>query len=571
MSNTDNDTIQLELDGPALPAKHGPKAAPAITTAPAPALSPLDAGRASFLAATDPDDLYRRAQEQARLLQHLPTNHVTRAVLRVVYAQLKVWLTLAAAWREIWAPLARAVTEHPQYVRPFPAPAAAPAAPAAAPAPAAHGTLLDALQGAAGESAANAATQGAGSLAGGQLRTVGFTTAEGYVTALRNGVKAGTAASYRDTLRNQFGWTVAQVAALTVTILPEGDLPVGEGVTFVPAGPDVFDAQRQARAAAQAQLRATADAATVALAQQLVAKADSTTAWLSIGWRGVGNISRGELLAACGEAPMAKVTSTQLTRALDGLRGQYDAARIDVGLPAGVRVRWQIGRGSQHAAYVGAEYGRVLAIVDLHKDGTLHWEGDQAICAEVQARFKALVDEEVLRPGDVTAWLSALLCDRFGAIEDGHDYLVPPEHRDAARTLCRQISRIWGTAWKQGGLDADGKPEVGRLVDSVGGILGGILQGVTARVEQVEQLWAQTVAQANGKPVGARAAATALARIDGEIGKQGLAAFIDGYRILGEGPLAALRARVTALRVQIQRAVDAADGTAQRFAVLELD
>lgn len=84
-----------------------------------------------------------------------------------------------------------------------------------------------------------------GSLAEGTMRGVGFSTAEGYVTALANGVKAATAASYKQTLRQWM--TQEQIDALPVTIIPEGDLPVSQNPEIVThEGPNVFQARRLA-------------------------------------------------------------------------------------------------------------------------------------------------------------------------------------------------------------------------------------------------------------------------------------------------------------------------------------
>lgn len=437
------------------------------------------------------------------------------------------------------------------------------------------GTLLGALGAVASESATNATTQVSGSLADGTMRGVGFSTATGYVTALANGVKRATADHYLAILRNHYGYNTEQINALTVTIIAESALPVGAGIVHQPAGPDVFT-QRQAAAAAAAQeLRSTADATTLALAQRLVTDDTSLTAWWAIGWRGNGSITRAELLAACGDAPAPKVPSTQLGRVMDSLRGQnYDCARIESKLPAGVKVRWQIGRGKDHVASVGGEYGRVLAIVDLQDTSKLAFDGDQLICDEVNVEFERLIGEEILRPGDVTTWLQRVLRDRYGAICDGHDYLVAPKHREAARAFFTAVAKVWGSSWKRGGIGADGMPVLGRMEDNIANILGGILQGLIEEVEEQEHLWRQTVETADkrAEKVGARAAATALKRLDGEKTGDGLVARVNGFTILGEGPLAPLRARVAALRSLIDAAVLAAnDDLSVRAAMLELD
>jgi hypothetical protein len=87
-----------------------------------------------------------------------------------------------------------------------------------------------------------------GSLADGTMRGVGFSTAEGYVTALANGVKQATADHYLATLRSMGHST----EGLTITIIPEstvasGALAANGPLVVTHDGPDVFEARRLAR------------------------------------------------------------------------------------------------------------------------------------------------------------------------------------------------------------------------------------------------------------------------------------------------------------------------------------
>jgi len=546
----------LDMD-PMTPAL-APRMAPTPAPAPTPA-SPLDQGRALLAGADSLAALDTASHGVAALCERagIGKTHPTRAALRDWYRLA----TLAIVWRLMWAQFARGVESRPSLVtRPM--------------VPDASGTLLGALGAVADESVANAAITSAGSLAGGQLAGVGFTSAAGYETALRNGVKRATADSYLATLRDRYGYTPERVAALVVTIIPEAsDLPVGEGITHMPTGPDIFAQRRAEREAATAEIRRTADAAHAALGQRFTVSDASPTAWWAIGWRGAGHITRAELITACGEAPDPKVPSTQLGRTMDSLKGTHDCSRVESGLPAGVKVRWQIGRGRQHQAFVGAEYGRVLAIVDLDSAGALTWQGDAAICDEVRAEYTRLCGDEVLRAGDVTTWLSRLLTLRYRAVTDGHDYLVGPERRDAARAFFGQVARVWGAAWKRGGLDEHGAPVLGRLTDDLASILGGIYQGLSEAIEECEGLWATTVETAKGKPIGTRACMTALARLDGppDQPREGVSSRVDDVApILGAGPHGKLRARVAALRAKINQALDVASDGSARTAYLEL-
>jgi hypothetical protein len=439
------------------------------------------------------------------------------------------------------------------------------------------GSTMDALTSTLGSIASeaqdNASVASLGSMAGGQLRGVGFADAAGYVGALAHGVKQATADGYLSMLRGAYGYSDEQIAALTVTIIAETELPVDANPTIhMPTGPDIFTQRREAAA----QLRRTADGATVAFAQQFaVDGATDPTAWWEIGWEGHGSITRSELIAACGRAPEPKVNETQLGRTMDSLRGTHDCALVTP--MSGERRRWQIGRAAQHNATVGAEYGRVMAIVALLPTGELRYEGDTDICAEVRAKFIELTSAEVLRAGDVTAWLSHALRYQYGARKSAHNYLVPPERREAARELCTKVASVWARGtWVHGYLNAEtGEAEIGKYVTDVASILGAILVAASAEVATVEQAWSKTVddAKAKGNKVSARAAAGALARLDGDKPSDALLARVTSLAgVLGEGPLAPLRARVAALRTAMQRALDeAADTTSARAAMLELD
>jgi len=541
----------LEMDDAPAVAPKAPKAAPAITVAPKALVSPLVAGRALLDAAPDLAALTDAAHAVARVCvaAGIGETHPTRLALREAYHARR-------------AALAAAVL-------------AAPVTPPT-PAPATGGLDLGAVLGEiAAEGATNATSQASGSLADGTMRIVGFSSAAGYVTALANGTKEPTTSQYLATLRNTYGYTAEQIAALTVTTIHQAALPEGVGVVVDNRvnGVDIFARQRAEHIAAAKLVRDTADATTLALAQRLVV-ADSPDAWWEIGWRGVGSITRAALVAATGSvtlAPDPKISSTQLARTIDLLRGTHDAAQVAT-RPRGVKVRWQIGRGAQHAAYVGAEYGQVLAIVDLHSDNTLTFDGDVTIADEVRAEYSRLCGDEVLRPGDVTTWLQQVLRQSHGAVRSGERFLLAPQHKRAARELCAAVAAVWSVGnWTLGRLGDDGVPELGVTYQDVATVIGGIWQGLANEVTEAEERWSITDATATAKKPGVRACVNELERLDGTKPGEGLQARLGQLAIIGEGPLAPLRARVVALRACVKAALDEAnDPTAERFANLEL-
>jgi hypothetical protein len=104
-------------------------------------------------------------------------------------------------------------------------------------------------------------------------------------------------------------------------------------------------------------------------------------------------------------------------------------------------------------------------------------------------------------------------------------------------------------------------------------VIGGIWQGLNDEVIEAESRWAKTVADAKLGKVGLRAAQSELDRLDGvkADGTDGLRGRLNELKLIGEGPLAPLRARVTALRVAVKAAWDeASDPTSQRAMLLDM-
>jgi hypothetical protein len=254
--------IELDLDVAPAVAPVARTVAPVVTQAPPVAASPLVQGRALLTKAPTVEALLQAAHTATAVCVAAGITdkaHPTREALRALYFATVAWFCL----RRNLAALADAIAERPSLVRPTVAPVAAPVA-----APSGH-DLAGALGAISAEGASNAAGSGAGSMAGGQLAYAGFTSAAGYVTALANGVKAGTAESYRATLRSRFGYTPEQLAALQVTIIAESALPVGAGITHAPtSGVSVADMTREQARAHFAALNPAAKAQAAVKAQE---------------------------------------------------------------------------------------------------------------------------------------------------------------------------------------------------------------------------------------------------------------------------------------------------------------
>lgn len=314
----------------------------------------------------------------------------------------------------------------------------------------------------ASEGAAMASAPVLGSMAGGAWRGVGFSNAAGYVQALAQGVKAATAEEYKSTLRSSYGYTTAQIDALTVTIIPEiGVVTPGTGETFTPA-PGTVDyfhpTARAARAAQAAALKAgktETRAAVRALLNEgkLIAGAVAAGSMLQVSWVGGGQTTLGkvrEALAAIGrehDAPSAPSAVRHAGRAADALKSTtWDTMRLPSGdLPDGIKARWLVGRKlSASTVKAGDSYGKAALVVSLTAGDALTFDGDQTLAASVLNSYNAATAHETLKSEDLTAWMGQTLKYRHYAVKRGPVWYVPGGQADAARALSETIAKLWG-------------------------------------------------------------------------------------------------------------------------------
>jgi hypothetical protein len=389
------------------------------------------------------------------------------------------------------------------------------------------------------------------------------------------------AATTLDQLRGVAAWLApyhpAMDAPLRVALRPEYQRRQDALRSTAPAGEQVaaVGAIRapQVTTEAVAAVRGGADTVTAALAQRIVGATDTADAWWEIGWSGSGSIARGDLMRALGEGPDPKAASTQLARAVDTLRGRWDASQVTAGLPPGVIRRWQIGRGAAHTARLGGEYGVVLAVIDLTRRGNLACEGQGDIVDAVRHEYHARLDAEVLQAGDVTAWLGAVLRERFAATRAAGNYLVPPGSKSAARALCARLRTVWGAHWVLGAMTPDG-PSLGRSISDVASIIGALWQGTADEITEVAALWERTAEEAGkrGAPVGPAACRTALARLEGTAAEPGLADRVRAFaRTAGAGVARALIVRANALHAAVTDELARTDGAVVRALMIEID
>ncbi len=457
-------------------------------------------------------------------------------------------------------------------------------------------SLESTLAGIGSESVTNATVQSAGSLSGGQLRGVGFATAEGYVTALRNGVKAATAQSYKHTLLG-LGYTQEQVAALVVTVIPEATLPVGKGVTHAPSGTsfsDMTSAERRALMQNPAQAKAKAEAK----AQESKARAMLIAGLVSSG-RGIvvspGRAQHGvarpasQLRAALAKidradlAPRLKSGKAQFGEVMQGLNGNgfraWSVTRKDVSKagevwPTDVVSRWIVGTLDG-----GADLGKLgdkELVAELTRDGEIRFVGGSSSLRERLTReFEARVTEQSYNATDLLDWLRSAVAKDHHAIEWGGFWYVPgtEEQVKPVQDLIAAVKPLLGRSIAVGYVMSE-KGLVGGLAESLfdeASKINEVFQDAQLAASERERAKAlkdgKTEAEANiaakRAVVLAGAAATIMKRCN-EVAER-----IEGYAaMLGVECTKPARALVNQLRETVE---PLCDDSSTRAAMLELD
>jgi len=431
------------------------------------------------------------------------------------------------------------------------------------------------------EASANAAVQGAGSLAGGQLRGVGYSTVAGYITAIRNGVVPRTHALYLETLRGRFGMTSGEVEALNLPgPATMADMPTSANPTVhTPTGPSIFDRPRAERAFVVGPKVDSSEAAPVVKLEHgtLIAGAVAEGCGVLVGWSGKGKLTRGALVAAIAEhdvkPPAATSARAQAGRVMSALTGSGYVVRIARG--GGAVTQWTVGVVN-HKSAVGSELGSVEMRASLSADGTLTTEGSEGLGAKVRAEFAALVGEEIYQAGDVTSWLGGVLASRFDAVRFGVGWYVPARHAEAAGKLCATMSKIFGVDWIVPALPVATSDQ---LRD---GIVRGLTSEVDALMARLATERATAKINADAAPlrqpgkipsgdIGPKRAGTFLVDL------RGIGARIVAYgQVLGEERLACAREQVRQAVIELESVLgDDYSGISARFSAvwdeIELD
>lgn len=420
----------------------------------------------------------------------------------------------------------------------------------------------------ASESTSNAAVQGIGSQRGpnATMRGVGFASREGYITAIRNGVPDHTHASYLTTLRAQYGMTSADLSALDLPgPMAVTALPVGAGIVHTPTGPSVFDRPRSERAFVVGPKADEIEQVPRIQIEhgKLVAGAAAEGHGVLIGWRGLGQLTRGKLTIALAEigrsdllpAPMsARSQAGQAVTKYNNLGMVVRVARRGTGATWGAR--WTI-LTVNHANKAGQSGGDIMLVIDLLPNGELRFEGDEAMAASIKADYDERIAGEIFEAGAVTSWLNGKLYDHFKAVSFGVGSYVPQKHAAAAEQLCEAVrSTGWGYGWISPALP---------IADS-SQLRDGIVRGLK---EEVADLMARLATERE---------IAKTERKDGDIGEKRAGTYLKALRDIGQRIVAYGQVlgeeRVSVCRETVRTAIAALEtllnddftGISQRFA-----
>jgi hypothetical protein len=446
----------------------------------------------------------------------------------------------------------------------------------------------------AAESTANAAVQGIGSLAAGQLRAVGFSTADGYITAIRNGVPERTHAEYIVQLRTRFGLTSAALDSLKLPgpFVP-APAPVDTNPTVhVPTGPSVFERPRPIvlGPAAEEALARTADQkrehdAKIRAGRDVVAGAVAEGHGVILGWQGGGSVPRKVLCDALAAAdvgaapPKAKSARAHAGRALELATREGLVVRVQRGGAVNTAT-WSIGL-ADHQGSVGDKFGTTVMRAHLSATDVFSVDGDHTLAPKIRADFDARVAAELFLPSDLTAWLADRLEGRFDAVRLGLGFYVPARHAKQAESLCRAVAGCgFGRDWilpaiplatsdeLREGIARGLQVEVSDLLDSLASEREAARVARTEAIEKAMTLtdWREAHAKAIKLlgDIGEKRAGTFLHDLR-EIGKRVVA-----YgEILGTGHTAGIKGRIQLAIQELESLLgDDYTGISERFAAV---
>jgi hypothetical protein len=421
------------------------------------------------------------------------------------------------------------------------------------------GDLITALAEVADEGASNANVGTIGSLAGGELRAVGFATAAGYIDAMRRGVPAATYRSYEATLRTQYGHTSAMIAALDLPgPMAPTTLPVGPGIVHTPTGPSVFDRPRAERAfLVGPKVDAPQRERVEFRAGDMIAGASMGGQHVLLNWSGTSGVTRGALCLALdainrGEwVPEAPNARAQAGAAIETLARKGMDVKKAPHTEAGVH-QWTVGEVN-HTGTVGEKYGKVVLTITLvgslmTYDAAGNPE-NTALGAAVVACYNARIAGETYKSTHLSAWLQETLRVRLGAVELGAlGWVVPSRHARAAQELCKAVqSAGFGKRWQLPALP----------IATCDELRDGIVRGLT---EEVTELLGK-LATERGVAADAKLANPGRS---GDLGEKRIGTYLTELRVIGARAIAYGQIlgehRVLEVREEVRKAIAELEG-----------
>jgi hypothetical protein len=429
------------------------------------------------------------------------------------------------------------------------------------------------------DSAANAGAVSSGSLNEGARRYVGFNSAEGYVQALANGVKAETAEQYKNILVSSYGYTREAVNQLPVNLIVGSALPVGAGVQLHDGDTDAAVAAIKAHSAAikaakarQAngtpdglKIIADDDTSRVRLTHgNVVAGAVAEGNGILTHWNGEKSLTLAKIreLAATAEIPdawlpKAKSAETQANHAVNAVAREFKFVATrekkthkDAG--AAYDARWRIADPSTAGTDAGESAGSIVTVVTLN-EGTLTFAGSDEIATKVAAVFADLTSREVLQAGHVTTWLGGVLRDHLGGVKYGGCWYVPVATRGAAEKIIAAFAPAWGTDWMDPPTPIATSEQLAR----------GIAKGLASEVDDTLRELAKDGSKCVGGKVGEKAAITYLRRFK----DHGAKALAFGH-LLGETMVKEVKAKIAKATEELDGLIDDGLGTVKRFELI---
>lgn len=458
--------------------------------------------------------------------------------------------------------------------------------------------------------ATNAAAQMLGDMARGRASLgVGYTSAEGYIEALRRGAARQTVEEYARTLRgtykrkvdvsfsgNRYTISIDEGKSTHTTFdaalltLQSGDGSSGADSHANDEGIAKLKRESAARKAAAAALKAkqkseqtmtsapvVEDVQPVKLVHgQLVAGAAADGHGVLIGWTGSGDMTRAEMLARLDGAKLprewafdAKDPAVQLTRAVRTVAGGRYNVEQEKKKDAQVvetrewSSRWMlVTRSLDGGAKVGEKYGDIALVVTLYTDKpepelVFDNGADVGLVEAVRQEFAARIGAERYVASDITRWLAMTLKTRCHAVRYGGNWYVPRAHRVTAESLVAAF-KTWGADWMDPPLP------IATTTQLAQGLANGLMREVDEELRKLEAQRenAREKTQDPKVDVGERAASSFMLRLR-QIGER-----VCAYeKLLGVEMMTTCQNKIRTAMGELSALIEGA-GTVERFAAV---